>query len=263
MNNETETHVPNAAAPITASIVPAIQAETAATLPLLESDAEAAATKRAQELAAWLELARINPEEAWKILPAGVQFGGQDKGILLAENSLTPAQENQPHCITDHTRTFANDAEYQAFVDEKRAWAKAHYPAGVEIVPVVTADGIKTVATIGLTADQANAINGAIRERRALENQAALVQENTIIDPKTLQAKTEAIAAEMTILPKGAKVEAQDVTHEVISSTPHSPEMQDALRKAMDSSAGKGDALTMTVVYRNPNMPRTSLGKTA
>lgn len=279
--------VPNAAIPVTAHYSPAM-AETgkgsASPSDMETEDAErAAAERRAKDLAEWLEKVRQGDPSVWRETPPGISLNhhnSEDHGVSLQANSLTPAQERAPHSIIVHRREFATDAEYQSYVDEKKAWAREHCPSGVEIVPVVTAEGIKTVAVIGLSPEQGNAINDAVREKTTLERQIALKQEQEIahnqpgasypvpedlvLDPATIKAKADGIAAEMKILPKSANVEALETDAEVIASVPHSPEMQKALQQAMEPSTATTltDSPLLTVIHRK--MPKsTTLGRTA
>lgn len=288
MTNEAqETYVSNAAISATVGYSPAM-AETAtgsASPSGMETeDAErAAAERRAKDLAEWLEKVRQGDPSVWRETPPGISLNrhnSEDHGVSLQANSLTPAQERAPHSIIVHQREFATDAEYQSYVDEKKAWARKHCPSGVEIVPVVTAEGRKTVAVIGLSPEQANAINDAVREKTTLERQITLnqeqknihglpvtpypVPEDLVLDPATIKAKADGIAAEMKILPKGTNVEAVETEAEVISSVPHSPEMQKALQQAMEPSTAttSTDSPLLTVIHRK--MPKsTTLGRTA
>lgn len=288
MTNEApEICVSNAAIPVTAHNSQAIEETVKAGAPssgMETEDAEkTAAERRAKDLAEWLERVRQGDPSVWRETPPGINLNdhnSEDYGVSLQANSLTPAQERAPHSIIVHQRKFATDAEYQSYVDEKKAWAWEHCPQGVEIVPVVTAEGIKTVAVIGLSPEQANAINEAIHEKTALEQQITLrqEQENTrsqpctpyhvpedlVLDPATIKAKADGIAAEMKILSKGTTVKAEEAEAEVISSTPHSPEMQKALQQAMEPSTATPsvDSPLLTVTHRR--MPKSpTLGRTA
>jgi hypothetical protein len=241
----------------------------------------AAAERRARELAEWLEKIRLGDPKAWEETPTGLnlnQTTSEDRGILLQEGSLTPAQIKKPHCISEHNREFATDAEYHAYVEQKKAWAREHCPAGVEIIPVVTADGVRTVATIGLTADQANAINNAVDEKIALEKQAALVQiseveptvempqNQPILEPGEITARVEAVATKIKIEKAGHPHAGATETIEaqVLSSTPHPPEMQEALRQALTVGIEEPTTSDTALVVTHRKMPKApALGRTA
>lgn len=240
------------------------------------------AAQRIAELEAWLLLVKKGGANIWEAMPipyAQKSDWQLPDGIRLQENSLTPVQQAQPHCIAEDKRVFATDAEYQLYIADSKAWAAAHYPPGVEIVPVVTSDGIKTVALIGLTAQQANTIDTAIQEKIALEKQAALSQAaetlpqvevpertQSLLEPGNIKARVERVAAEMKI--ENANTVHPETTDlaeaEVLSSTPHSLEMQAALRQAMtantETTTTEGTALTV-VHLRTPKA--AAVGRTA
>jgi len=282
MYDETpEIYISNANASVTVYRSPVITETSESASPqsseITDNIEKEAQERRVKELEEWLKKIRTGDTGAWKEVPIGLnstRITRQDPEILLQEGSLTPDQAMKPHCISEHKHKFATDSEYHAYVAHKKAWAEKHYPSGVEIVPVVTADGMKTIAIIGLTADQANAINDAVYEKRALEKQASLMQISSVeapiemqeqnasmLDTEKIRARVDAVVAETKIEPLGTPHlgATETIQAEVISSIPHSPEMQDALRQALNVSIEHSQTNTtaLTVTYCNLSKVRT------
>lgn len=257
------------------------EAPTPATLfdETVDDTAKTAAAQRIADLEAWLELVKKGDPEIWKNMPlAFVEYGNwqEPDGIRLQENSLTPAQMDCPHGIIKHKRTFATEGEYQAYVAYEKAWGAEHYPPGVEVVPVVTAEGVRTVAIIGLSPQEGNTINAAIFEKMALEKQATLLQvaesppqtevsklERTecLLEPGDIKARVERVVAEMKIENANIPLAGTPDTRETF--IPHSPEMHIALQQTIATDTEKSKTHNATLAVIHQRKPRTTtLGRT-
>lgn len=108
----------------------------------------------------------------------------EDEGIGLNAESDRLLDEYEAKglnlCICDPCGQSMTAEE----IAEIREHAKKHYPADVEIIEVTTEEGYLTVAIIGLTAKEANAIDAAVARKAELdaEQNIGLTEEKRLED---------------------------------------------------------------------------------